>query len=31
MSNKIEGVRFVPGGRIAVADFQMQGYALIEP
>lgn len=31
MQNKIEGVRFVPGGHIAVADFQLQGYALIQP
>jgi len=28
--NKIEGVTFVPGGHIAVADFQMDGYALID-
>lgn len=27
---KIEGVSFVPGGRIAVADFQLDGYALID-
>ncbi|BAU47537.1 hypothetical protein SVA_0958 [Sulfurifustis variabilis] len=31
MQKKIEGVRFVPGGHIAVADFQLQGYALIQP
>lgn len=31
MQNKIEGVHFVPGGHIAVADFQLQGYALIQP
>lgn len=30
MGNKIPGVRFVPGGHIAVADFQMDGYALID-
>lgn len=29
-ANKIEGVQFVPGGHIAVADFQMDGYALID-
>lgn len=29
-ANKIEGVSFVPGGHIAVADFQMDGYALID-
>lgn len=28
--NKIDGVDFVPGGHIAVADFQMDGYALID-
>ena len=27
---KIEGVDYVPGGHIAVADFQMDGYALID-
>lgn len=31
MSNKIPGINFVPGGHIAVADFQMKGYALIRP
>jgi intracellular sulfur oxidation DsrE/DsrF family protein len=31
MPNMIPGVMFVPGGHIAVADFQMQGYALIQP
>ena len=31
MSNKIPGVNFVPGGHIALADFQMNGYALIRP
>lgn len=31
MTNKIPGVQFVPGGHIAVADFQLQGYALIQP
>jgi intracellular sulfur oxidation DsrE/DsrF family protein len=31
MSTKIPGVRFVPGGHIAVADFQAQGYNLIRP
>jgi len=31
MSNKIEGVKFVPGGQIAVADFEMQGYAVLRP
>lgn len=30
MGNKIPGVNFVPGGHIAVADFQMEGYALID-
>lgn len=30
MGNKIEGVKFVPGGHIAVADFQMSGYSLID-
>ena len=30
MGNKIEGVKFVPGGHIAVADFQMDGYSLID-
>lgn len=30
MANKIEGVKFVPGGHIAVADFQMDGYSLID-
>ncbi|MGD8796420.1 MAG: DsrE family protein [Thiohalophilus sp.] len=30
MANKIPGVKFVPGGHIAVADFQMDGYALID-
>jgi intracellular sulfur oxidation DsrE/DsrF family protein len=30
MNNKIPGVMFVPGGHIAVADFQMDGYALID-
>lgn len=29
-ANKIDGVDFVPGGHIAVADFQMDGYALID-
>ena len=29
-ANKIEGVSFVPGGHIAVADFQLDGYALID-
>ncbi len=29
--NVIDGVKFVPGGHIAVADFQLRGYALIEP
>lgn len=27
---KIDGVQFVPGGHIAVADFQMDGYSLID-
>lgn len=31
MSNKIPGVNFVPGGMIAVADFEMLGYALLVP
>jgi intracellular sulfur oxidation DsrE/DsrF family protein len=31
MPNMIPGVKFVPGGHIAVADFQMRGYALIQP
>ncbi len=31
MSNKIPGVKFVPGGQIALADFQMQGYAVLRP
>ncbi|MDH4133984.1 MAG: DsrE family protein [Gammaproteobacteria bacterium] len=31
MSNKIPGVNFVPGGQIAVADFEMQGYAVLRP
>lgn len=31
MATMIPGVKFVPGGHIAVADFQMQGYALIQP
>jgi intracellular sulfur oxidation DsrE/DsrF family protein len=30
MSNKIPGVGFVPGGHIAVADFPLDGYALID-
>ena len=30
VANKIPGVKFVPGGHIAVADFQMDGYALID-
>ena len=30
MANKLPGVEFVPGGHIAVADLQMQGYALID-
>lgn len=30
VANKIPGVMFVPGGHIAVADFQMSGYALID-
>lgn len=29
LANMIPGIEFVPGGHIAVADFQMQGYALI--
>lgn len=29
--NVIDGVEFVPGGHIAVADFQLRGYALIRP
>lgn len=29
-ANKIPGVTFVPGGHIAVADFQLDGYALID-
>ena len=29
-ANKIPGVTFVPGGHIAVADFQISGYALID-
>jgi len=29
-ANKIPGVTFVPGGHIAVADFQIEGYALID-
>lgn len=31
MTNKIPGVNFVIAGHIAVADFQMKGYALIRP
>lgn len=31
MANKIPGVRFVPGGHIAVADFQLRGYAVVKP
>lgn len=31
MGNKIPGINFVPGGQLAVADFQMEGYALINP
>jgi intracellular sulfur oxidation DsrE/DsrF family protein len=31
MSNKLQGVDFVPGGKIAVADYQLRGYALIVP
>ncbi len=27
---KIDGVEYVPGGHIAVADFQLRGYALID-
>jgi len=27
---KIDGVQYVPGGHIAVADFQLRGYALID-
>ena len=30
-ANLIPGIEFVPGGHIAVADFQMQGYAVINP
>jgi intracellular sulfur oxidation DsrE/DsrF family protein len=30
-ANMIPGIEFVPGGHIAVADFQMQGYAVINP
>jgi intracellular sulfur oxidation DsrE/DsrF family protein len=30
-ANMIPGIDFVPGGHIAVADFQMQGYAVINP
>jgi len=30
-SNMIPGIEFVPGGHIAVADFQQQGYAVINP
>lgn len=29
MANMIPGIQFVPGGHIAVADFELQGYALI--
>lgn len=29
-ATKIEGVTFVPGGHLAVADFQLDGYALID-
>lgn len=29
MTNKIPGIGFVPGGHGAVADFQLQGYALM--
>lgn len=29
--NVIDGVNFVPGGHIAVADFQLRGYGLIRP
>lgn len=29
MANMIPGIEFVPGGHIAVADFELQGYALI--
>jgi intracellular sulfur oxidation DsrE/DsrF family protein len=31
MPNMVPGVKFVPGGHIAVADFQLKGYALIQP
>lgn len=31
MPNMVPDVKFVPGGHIAVADFQLQGYALIQP
>jgi intracellular sulfur oxidation DsrE/DsrF family protein len=30
-ASMIPGIEFVPGGHIAVADFQMQGYAVINP
>lgn len=30
-ANLLPGIEFVPGGHIAVADFQMQGYAVINP
>ena len=30
MANKIDGVEFVPGGHIAVADFQLDGFALFD-
>lgn len=30
-ANMIPGINFVPGGHIAVADFQLQGYAVINP
>lgn len=29
LANMIPGIEFVPGGHIAVADFQLRGYALI--
>ncbi|HEY5602815.1 MAG TPA: DsrE family protein [Gammaproteobacteria bacterium] len=31
MSNKLPGINFVPGGKVAVADFEARGYALIVP
>lgn len=30
-ANMIPGIEFVPGGHIAVADFQLRGYAVLNP